>query len=220
MIQDISVVVPVKDEKELPYLSNLLEQICYQNMKYRLEIIIVCNCEARKIAPSLHKLKEKFEHVPRIQIGEYESTQIEALNIGAEMAQGNILVFLDVDNLFVQNPWNGDNTVIISDMITPILKEEYVMTYIPPRYNESEGKTDKDKRLIKYQNFLLRFNLFPKPPFAISKAVFKELGLKGKNPYQDLVLKLLWKYPGGIKKVEDEVLVSPRHILERARKKT
>lgn len=224
MIQDISVIICLKEEEEIPYLKDLLEQLCRQTDRYRLQIIIATSSSDidKKIIEIFYKLKEKFEYVPPVKYLQIIDGSINQLrNEAATSIDNQILVFLDVDNIFSNNPWNGDNNIVISDLITPLVNGEYVMTYIPTRYDLEQGKTLKEKKLIKYNNFLLRFDIVPKPPFAIMKdSLVKAGGFYQNNTFIVLSGKILLKYPGGIKKIETSTaLVSPRHIIERANKK-
>ena len=219
MIQDISVVIPVKDSGEIPYLNSILLQLCRQELKYRLHIFLMVFDDAKKIAESTYRLQEKVEYVPPIKISEAiygGNSIIRARNLGAMSADGEILVHLDSDDLFMKED-ESTNTCALNDFIDPILDGRYVMTYSPTKYDIEQGKTEKERKLIKYNNFLLRFELLPKVPFAISKGVYEDVGgLEERNTMLKFCSKVLWTVPGGIKKVGMETLVSPRHLIERS----
>lgn len=219
MIHDISVIIPVKSEDELEYLKPLLEELCRQTDKYRLDIVIMVRdsiedplgLSIKKTMVMASRLKDKFEYVPPIYCQGIDGGGIiGARNEGVKTVQGDIVVHLDCDNIL-------DNNFLVNQLISPIVEQEVMMTYSPFYYNSEEGKTEKERKLIKYNNFLLRFNFIPGVPFAIWKDVFEEIKLEEKNTMMKFCAKLLYKYPGGIKKIEEMTMVSPRHVLAKAK---
>jgi glycosyltransferase involved in cell wall biosynthesis len=221
MIRDLSVIIPVKNADEIPYLNSILLQLARQELKYRLHIFLMVLDDAKKIADSAYRLNEKIEYVPPIHVSDctYVTEKngiIGARNLGAKNADGEILVHLDSDDLFVMDD-ESTNIYALNDFIEPILDGRYVMTYTPLKYDIEQGQTEKDRKLIKYNNFLLRFELLPKIPFAVHREVFEGIGgLEEHNTMLKFCSKVLWFNPGGIKKLGIETLVSPRNILKRA----
>lgn len=213
MIHDIGIIIPVKDPKELPYLESLLEELCRQNEKYRLDIVIVAGTGMPSIVKSTYKLRERFEYVPPINIKEAEGTITDARNLGVKPTTGDVIIQMDCDNIL-------NNDYAVHDLIAPILDQACVMSYTPVTYNYEEPMTEKELKLIKYNNFLLRFEFIPRIPFAIWKDVYEQVGgLEEKNTMMKFCGKILWYNPGGIKKTDIGTTVSPRHIIERAEKR-
>ena len=216
MIHDISVIIPIKDKKEIDYLEDILIELCKQTEKFRLDIIIVVKEDFHEIVRMTYKLREKFEYVPPINVKEASFLSIvDSRNYGVQSTIGDILVFLDCDNIL-------NNDYFIHDLVSPLVDEtsDFVMTYTPVKYSHKICKTEKDMKLVKYNNLLLKLDVVPKVPFAVWKEVFLEMGgLEEKNTMIRFCSKLLWKHPGGIKKEELGTEVLPRHILERANKR-
>lgn len=220
MIHDISVVIPVKSEEDLEYLKPLLEELCRQTEKYRLDIVIMVRdseyydplgLTIRKTMAMASRLKDRFEYVPPIYTQGIDSGGIvSARNEGVKSVQGDIIIHLDCDNIL-------DNNYLVNQLVSPIVENEVMMTYSPFYYDKEQGKTEKERKLIKYNNFLLRFNFIPGIPFAVWKDIFEEIKLEEKNTMMKFSAKLLYKYPGGIKKIPEMTMVSPRHVLEKAK---
>lgn len=213
--------IPVKSEDEIEYLKPLLEELCRQTEKYRLDIVIMVSdlihydplgMGVKQTIKMTQRLKDRFEYVPPIYVqGISEDSITTARNLGVKQVQGDIIIHLDCDNIL-------DNDFIVHQMVSPIVENEAMMTYSPFYYDKEQGKTEKERKLIKYNNFLLRFNLLPGIPFAIWKDIYEEVGgLEEKNTMLKFSGKVLWKYPGGIKNIKMMTMVSPRHVIKKAK---
>ncbi len=167
---EISVIIPVYNKEK--YIQNTLESVLRQTFT-DFEIIIIddgSTDDSMDIATS-------FKH-PAIRIFRQKNQGVSmARNKGASLAKGNILAFLDADDL-----WLPEHLETLKKLSNKYPEAGFFATAYSIRYNHQLkkdfiGNFDKTYQLIpKFYQYSYEFPLFFTSNFAVRKKVFLETG--------------------------------------------
>jgi len=167
---EISVIIPVYNKEK--YIQNTLESVLRQTFT-DFEIIIIddgSTDDSMDIATS-------FKH-PAIRIFRQKNQGVSmARNKGASLAKGNILAFLDADDL-----WLPEHLETLKKLSNKYPEAGFFATAYSIRYNHQLkkdfiGNFDKTYHLIpKFYQYSYEFPLFFTSNFAITKEVFLKTG--------------------------------------------
>ena len=98
----ITVIVPVYNSET--YLRDSLESIVHQTMKLDdIEVIMVDDCSTDKSTEIMDEYTNKYKNFVSIKMNKNHEVAGTARNEGMKKATGKYLMFIDSDDLYVEN---------------------------------------------------------------------------------------------------------------------
>jgi rhamnosyltransferase len=167
---DISIVIPAKNEGK--NIDQCLDAVCQQETPYNVEIIVI---DSGSTDDTMDIVK-KYPSVKGIQIKPEEFGHGKTRSMGADMAKGHYIVFLNADAIPVNTHW-------LNSLIDPF-KENKDVAGVFSRHIPKEGcylymvrdlkNSMQDKRIIRADWGKLDFMLFSTVSAAIRRDVWNQ----------------------------------------------
>lgn len=167
---NISIVIPAKNEGE--NIGQCLDAVCQQETPYNIEIIVIDSGST----DNTMDIVKKYPSVKGIQIKPEEFGHGKTRSMGADLAKGNYIVFLNADAIPVNTHW-------LHSLIDP-LKENKDVAGVFSRHIPKQGcylymvrdlkNSMPDKRIIRTGTRTLDFMLFSTVSAAVRKDTWQQ----------------------------------------------
>ena len=164
----ITVIVPVYNSET--YLRDSLESIVHQTMKLDdIEVIMVDDCSTDKSTEIMDEYTNKYKNFVSIKMNKNHEVAGTARNEGMKKATGKYLMFIDSDDLYVENACE-----IMYNAIEQKNADFIIGNYVNMDYDGNKWEHpifDQEK----YQDFKLSITDYDKSFFILNSAVWNKI---------------------------------------------
>lgn len=207
----ISVIIPTYNRSK--FITAAIESVLQQNKnKWEMEVIVVDDGSTDDTEEILKHFKDKITYIKTFHSGKPAT----ARNIGIKQAKGELIAFLDSDDMWVPDK--------LTQQISLFNDRKIVMTCGNAMAMDANGKltekplmSDKQLKSVEHFSTLVQENNVSTLTTIIRKSAFEAAGgfdeatnLRAVEDYE-LWLRIAAKYPGGIKSVPNTLAYYRQH---------